>query len=189
MPRLQIKWRDVFFILIGALCGTIANNWSYFSFDRSIGIADLFTAIIGGYIGLYVGSKLTSKVSSDRTEKDLIINEIISVRGYLNRLNSLIDSGIIPLTEAINLFKSSSQGLAHINEIIGICDFNLQFQNNLTTILGSVRILNNKITSINSINNIITIQEADRPQYIIEIRNISKQLMSLTISINRIGAS
>lgn len=185
MRKLHIKWRDVFFFLIGTIFSTVLNNWSFFTFEKNISIADLFTAVIGGYIGLYVGSKLTSKVSSDRVEKDIIINEINSVRVSISRIGALIDSNNIPLSDAVTLFKSSSQSLALAKEMIQICNNDSNLVGAVTTVLGKVRSLNNKITGISPTNNLIIIPSGDTTVFLNLVRNLNKLLFQLIISVNR----
>jgi len=185
MLKLHIKWRDGFFLSIGAICATVANNWSFFTFDKNISVTDLFTAAIGGYIGLYVGSKLTSKVSSDRVEKDIIIAEINATRGFIARVHTFIDSNNLSLSDAVSLFKTASQSLSLAKEMVQICNNNKNLISEITTVLGKVRDLNRVVTRISPINGILNIPETNIIQLLTLTRSLNKSLFNLIILVNR----
>lgn len=185
MPKPHIKWRDIFFLSIGAIWTTVLNNWSYFSFDKSIGIADLFTAVIGGYIGLYVGSKLTSKVSSDRAEKDLIISEIKIVRSNFLKLISSFETNRLLFNETINLFKITGQNIASIKETLGYCKYENELDADIFDILVKFRTLYRKVTGISPVKDLINIPLVDLNSYITELRTINQNLNKFMIDINR----
>ena len=185
MPKLRIKWRDVLFLLIGAICSTVANNWAYFTFDKNITIADLLTAVIGGYIGLYVGSKLTSKVSSDRAEKDLIISEIKIVRGNFLKLISSFEANRLPFNETINLFKITGQNIASIKETLSYCGYDSHLTSDIINILGMLRVLYRSVTGIGPVNDFIVIPPADLSLYLTQLRTINQSLNKFMIEINR----
>lgn len=147
MPKIKIKWRDLFFVLIGSLFGTLMNNWSYFTFSSEISLTDSFTAILGGYLGLYIGGKLTSQNSSERIEKDLMIQEISVVNISLSRLYPNFSSNTLTMNEAVAFFKQASQSFNNVSTIANMCEDKPKIVNLSEALFRDTRTLNNMVTN------------------------------------------
>jgi len=186
MPKFKVKWAHVFLISLGVLIGVIACNWTYFELERKITVSDLFTTVIGGYIGLYVGSKLTSKVSSDRIQKDLVIDDLKIIKNNLSRLITLFESGILPFEETISIFKITSQSLALTHEMLDFCKYNPDIKASVIAILSKVRAIHNEVTNVNPINGIISVPVVDLTRLLGELRVAQQNLFKAIITINNV---
>jgi hypothetical protein len=147
MPKVHIRWRDLLFLLIGAVLSTILNNWSYFKFNSEISISDLLTAGVGAYVGLYIGGKLTAEVSSQRIEKDLLIKDLPEVKSQLTKLFSQLESGNVVFSDTLATMKKSSQTLNELKDMVAICKPSISGDLDLSNLLQLLRILNLNLTS------------------------------------------
>ena len=185
MLKLRVRLRDLLIGAIGIIAGVILCNWSYFTLDKSIKISDLFSLIIGSYIGLYVGSKLTSRVSSDRAQKDLIISDLKIVRANFLKLISLFEVGNLPFGDTVTLFKTSSQNIASIKETLSYCRYDGALTADIINILASIRKIHNDTTSVAPVNDVISIPQPDLVGLLARLRGTNQKLNKFMIEINK----
>jgi hypothetical protein len=184
--KTHIKSRDLLFLFIGALTATVANNWTYFTFDREINISDLFTAILAGYLGLYIAGKLTSQVSSERIEKDILIQDLPLIRNNLTRIHSQLESGNVVFNEVLPMMKACSQSLNDLIDTVGICKPELANELQLANLLTRVRALNHILTSYPTTpTGLFNIPIQDYPDLKSKTRVLYNDFTKIVFDINR----
>lgn len=186
MPKIIIKWRDILLLCIGFILGTISSNWSYFTFSKEISISDIFTAVLGGYLGLYIAGKLTSQTSSERLEKDLMIQELTPLSISLSRLYPIFEANAVSMTDAIQLFKLAGQAFSHVSTLATMCDGKQKVTNLADSLLTESRTLNNMVTNNNiNANAVIQIPLNQLPLVKTKLKNLRENTIRLIIAINR----
>lgn len=183
----HIRFSHVFSFSIGAIVSTVCNNWTYFKFNEEINIDDLFTAVIGGAIGLYIGSKLTSKVSSDRVEKDLIIGKITSIKAKMEELTSIVETGSYQLATATKLIKYCRQSATLLKNMIEVCCGDEEIiAGNLDKITKALNRINPIVTGGLAVNGILNIDVIAIGNYNTFNKIIEDNSLLLIINVNRL---
>lgn len=187
MQKVKVRWRDLFFLSIGCIIATIANNWTFFTFSKEISLSDIFTAILGGFLGLYIASKLTSEVSSERIEKDLLINEISPIKVHLVKLYEALDTNSLELSEGVQIFKNTSKILINLKTTLKLCRSNDNLDYLVELYLGRIRKLNSDVTRLptNSIG-LILLPQAQLIDFLKETKEINDGITMMIFNINRL---
>jgi len=187
MLKVKLRWRDLFFVFMGCIIATVANNWTYFHFNKEISVSDLFTAVLGGFLGLYIGSKLSSDASSDRIEKDLLISELSPLKIMLVELHNGVERNTLSLPVAVQLFKNASQLVNSTISTLKMCKPNDEVDFNLQLALGKLRTLNNEVTNFRTApRNILAIPSARNPILLARIKEVNELATLVILKVNRL---
>ncbi len=84
------------YLVVGCLIGVYICNYRYFTLDPSIELGDLLVLVVTSLLGVYIADNIQKHQSSDRKEKDFIIDEILEIRKEVNCLASHTETGIFP---------------------------------------------------------------------------------------------
>lgn len=174
----------IFYIVLGCLIGVFFCNYRYFTLDPSIELGDLLVLAITSLIGVYIADNIQKHQSSDRKEKDFIIDEILEIRKELNRLTSLAETGVFPFDETKTLYKSINQRLLQLQSLLDLGSIKKQ-KCDLTNLKALFKSTRRAILNVSPVGNDITLAVSQKNTVSRNLEKVVKEVFKLIININK----
>lgn len=102
----------------GVIFGLIFQSLFKMNVENTISLSDLFTLIFTIFLGIYIGSTITGKQSSNRFEKELLISEIKRITDYLDSQSVFRNTESIDYNNAKSSFKQLNITIFNIGNVI-----------------------------------------------------------------------
>lgn len=169
-------------ICFGVSIGVLISNWSYFTLEKEISIGDIFSLIITTFVGIYIAKTIQGQLDSERSEKDILIDELKEVKEDIVIVERNNDSGIFSFDDAKRQFKVTNQKILLIEELLKESRNCKNIKcNKLQDTFSDIRRL---ILDISPVNGFIYIgsKKNDVEQKVIEFKS---QLYKLIVSVNK----
>jgi hypothetical protein len=171
------------FITSGILLGVFFCNFSYFTFDKSIKITDLFSLGITSFIGIYIATNVNKVFTRNNSEKELLIGEIKATLKIVNELLETVNNQKLPFNSTIRAFKNINENLILADKLIKSSHCNGIKVDTIRTNLYSLRKL---ITGISPINDFIILDNTTYKTAQTSTIGLKTKFYNLIFEINKV---
>lgn len=108
----------VLILISGVIIGVFASNFEYFKLDSSISLSDIISVVIASSLGLYIADTIQSKLNNNKSEKDIITNELKEILIEINNLKQQNNRNLFQFRETVNLFKELNQSVNLVKTLL-----------------------------------------------------------------------
>jgi DNA integrity scanning protein DisA with diadenylate cyclase activity len=123
----SIKSNNVIIVLLffcfGALFGFYTTEFSYFEFDKTISVENIFSILVTIFIGIYIASIIQHKQAAKESQKNIITTEISNIKDDIDELSKEIDQSNFKVKDINFRFKRINQKISTLEKYFETCKY------------------------------------------------------------------
>ena len=174
---------QIFIGFAGCILGFYSSSFEYFKFNTEINIVDFSSLIITSIIGLYIAISVQKNITSEKSEKDLLINEITQIKAEFKVIYSGVLNENLNFSDTVFNFKLCSSNLSNLDDLFTICKIEDKSKiNDILRTLTEIKIL---VTGSSIVDNKFQINDENKSLFFSFYRKITEQFFELIVEINR----
>lgn len=165
-------------LILGAIIGVVACNWSYFKLDDTIEVSDILGLVVTSILAIYISRNIQQNISRRQNEYVLLLDEVKKIILHIEKFEVWQDNQEIPFEDGKKFFK---KGTALIQECSGMfSNSNVYDKSDFEAILRQFNGLKRKCLDPSPVSGIIAMDarllSASEKHYK-KIRNLLQQIM------------
>lgn len=170
-------------LVVGCLLGMFFSNYEYFVFSRELNLGDCLALALTTFVGLYIAQTIQRQLNANTKEKEIIIEEILSMRNQFINLSKQNDSGTLEFQETITKFKEINTKFIFLEDLFKLSKKCRSID--LVEIKKDFRALRRYITSPSPVNGFLRPDPRKRNLIEKKFQRVQKEIFRIILALNK----